>query len=454
MKYYLFLIQLWILIFISLAGCRQGESVNEPPPPQAFPLFSKTFGTSRSELVTSAVKLNDGSVILTGFTIESAFGDNDIFVVKFNASGDLLWAKLYGGTGNDLVFSSDLCFDGGIIMGGATNSYSGNFDPLVIKLDQEGNIQWNRYYAWQQDDYGINIIQTSDYGYIMTGYTRSYGQGENDVFCLKLNQTGGVMFARCYGGPLNDYGNVIREITFNQSYIIGGYTFSYGVFGDAYVIKLYGDGNAEWARAYGAGGLDAISDMIVNNYTNTYTALGSSTSISFADEDALIMDINTSANLNWVKIYQGSANQPDLFSSILPTQEGLIVTGAVGNLSSRDIIIARMDYFGNVISSSVIGGSGEETAVKILPMTTGGFCVAGITSSYGAGDNDIYITRFRNDGTYCGQSSNVNLTGLSQVFNVIEPKQNVFLINNYFLNIAQIGIAVFNIYSNTICISE
>lgn len=454
MKYTFGLIIISFLSMILQPGCRRDELINEPPPPQSFSAFSKTAGTSRSELVTSALKLNDGSIIITGFTIESAFGDNDIFVIKFSFTGELLWAKLFGASGNDLVFSSDICFDGGIILGGATNSYSGNFDPLVIKIDQGGNILWNRYYAWLNDDYGTCIIQTSDYGYIMTGYTRSYGQGENDVFALKLNQTGGVMFAKSYGGPLNDYGNVIREITFNQSYIIGGYTFSYGVFGDAYVIKLYGDGNTEWARAYGAGGLDAITDMRINYYTNTYTASGTSTSLSFSDEDALLMDISTGANLNWVKIYQGIGNLPDLFSSLQATQDGFLITGAVGTGLNGDMVFVKTDFFGNVTSALALDGSGNDAGITLIPSHTAGAYIAGITSSYGAGDNDIYLGKLRVNGSYCGQSNPVNLTATPFIFNVIEPLQSDFPITNYFLNTAQIGIAAFNLSQNTVCFSE
>jgi hypothetical protein len=434
---------IYFLIPLLISACRN-ESPPEPPNASGTVYYSQVIGTTRSDLVTSVIQSNDGTILVCGYTIQSAFGDNDIFVIKTSISGEILWANLYGGSGNDLAYSSALCLDGGYIICGATNSFSGNFNPYVIKIDRDGNVLWSKYYDWAMDDYGTHIIQTSDYGYMMTGYTMSHGQGEYDVFSLKLDQNGGVMFAKAYGSLLNDFGNVIIE-TYNQSYIIGGYSYSFGAFGDACIIKLYGDGNLHWARVYGGGGLDVIYDLKVNNYTNSYIACGMTNSFTFSDDDAFIIDINTNANINWLKTYNGTGNVNDYFSNILPVSGGLVAFGSINNGTDTDISFLRTNTSGNIISGKFFGGDGTDIGSSVRSKINGGYIIAGITASSGAGDNDIFIAAVSEDGSGCNENNTLNATVTSRDFNVIEPLLTVSPITSYGINTAPTNISSFNV---------
>jgi hypothetical protein len=187
----------------------------------------------------------DGGYIITGRT-QPLGGDLDIILIKTNVSGDTLWTRIYGGIYDEEGFSVQQTTDGGYIISGYTSSYGVGFTPDVylIKTDSIGDTLWTRTYGEAYPDIGKFVQQTTDGGYIVTADISFSGACVYDVYLIKTNAYGDTIWTRIYGGTDNDQGNVIQQAT-DGGYIIAGWTASFGAGGnDVYLIKTDANGNA------------------------------------------------------------------------------------------------------------------------------------------------------------------------------------------------------------------
>jgi hypothetical protein len=132
----------------------------------------------------------DGGYIIAGFTCSFGAGSNDIYLVKTNASGDTLWTRTYGGTNDDYGLYVQQAPDSGYILTGYTRSFgAGNCDVYLIKTNVQGDTVWTRTYGGTSHDYSYSVQQTSDGGYIIAGITDSLGNGY-DVLLIKTDADG------------------------------------------------------------------------------------------------------------------------------------------------------------------------------------------------------------------------------------------------------------------------
>jgi hypothetical protein len=248
-------------------------------------LWDKTIGSSGDDNLTSLQQTSDGGYILGGYTQSGISGDKsqvsqgsyDYWVVKLDASGNKIWDKTFGGSGEDRLFSLQQTSDGGYILGG--NSYSGisgdksqanktqGFDDYwVVKLDANGNKSWDKTLGGSSQDDLWYLQQTLDGGYILGGTTDSgisgdksqASQGSYDYWVVKLDASGNKMWDKTFGGSLGDGLHSLHQ-TSDGGYILGGYSAS-GISGDKsqvsqngdyWLVKLDGSGNKSWDKTIG-----------------------------------------------------------------------------------------------------------------------------------------------------------------------------------------------------------
>ncbi len=446
------------IFVILISACKQGEDIITPIDPPVVidttKIFSNTYGTSLSDLITGARQCNDGGIIVCGYTISGAFGDNDIFIMKLNGNGTIVWSNLYGGSGNDQATNIEKNSDGTFIVSGTTSSLSGTFDPFTIKIDQSGVVEWSRYYRFWNEDYSNAVIQTNDAGYILTGYTNSFNLGGYDIYAIKLDQSGSVMWARCYGGAENDYGNSIR-VSPEGGYIIGGYTFSYGVGGDAYILKLFGDGVLRWSKTYGGAGFDNIKD--IQKTSNGFIACGSTSSFGLVDEDAYVFNIdNQDGFVYWTRTFDGNAGGPSQFYKVLTSGDGgYLLAGNMQNSVSnlQDVSLVKLFGDGEFNFAKLYGGVSNDAGTSVSVKSDGGLLLAGNTSSFGAGSNDMYLLSLYNNATGCGPDNPVTPMAGSPLTEVSEQVSLDFPINYETLT-AVWNVASFSVLPNTQCIQN
>jgi hypothetical protein len=167
---------------------------------------------------------------------------NDVYLIKTDANGDSLWTKTFGGTDNDFGLSIQQTTDGGYILVGETYSFgAGNDDVYLIKTDANGDSLWTKAFGGIGNDFGNSIEQTTDGGYIIGASTYSFGAGNVDVYLIKTDANGDSLWTKTFGGTAYDGLRSVQQ-TIDGGYIIAGYTNSFGA--GIYLIKTDANGNS------------------------------------------------------------------------------------------------------------------------------------------------------------------------------------------------------------------
>jgi len=214
--------------------------------------WERTYGGSSLDRGESVAQTSDGGYIVAGYTDSFGAGGSDFYLVKTDVAGDTIWTRTYGGSSGDYGWSVEQTSDGGYIVAGYTNSFgAGLADVYLVKTDAVGDTIWTRTYGGSDYDEGYSVAQTSDGGYIVAGYTESFGAGYYDVYLVKTDSDGDTIWTRTYGGSSYDEGSSVAQ-TSDGGYIIAGRTGSFGAGSwDVYLVKTDGLGDTIWTRTYG-----------------------------------------------------------------------------------------------------------------------------------------------------------------------------------------------------------
>lgn len=236
--------------------------------------WESTFGNYNNDIGKSVVQLPDSSYVMLGYTNSNGFGGYDMYLVKADKSGSLLWEHTFGGSDWDFGYSLKATSDGGFILCGTTYSFGrGQADGYLIKTNASGVLQWNKTYGGAQDDEFKSVIQTSDGGYALAGYTKSYNDANGDAWIFKLNAAGDSVWCQFHGGPQEDFANDVIEHTTGEFYMAGA-TASFGLGQlDAYALKLTSTGTLIWHQEDGHAGSDEqFHNVVVPLFNSTFSA--------------------------------------------------------------------------------------------------------------------------------------------------------------------------------------
>ena len=215
--------------------------------------WQKIYGGANSDRANTIEQTSDGGYIVAGSSFSGSY--SEIFLLKLSYNGNIEWQKTYADSPLDSAYSIKQTLDGGYIVAGLSFLYdgyqSGIDTPWVLKLNSDGSIQWQKLYSISLtlDSVLSSIQQTSDEGFILAGYRGRYG---GDIWVLKLNNNGDVLWEKTYGGSNYEEAHSIQQTT-DGGYIVAGHTRSFGAGNyDIWVLKLASDGNIIWQKTYGS----------------------------------------------------------------------------------------------------------------------------------------------------------------------------------------------------------
>ena len=308
------------------------------------------------------------------------------------------WNKTFGGTSDDYGYSVQQTADGGYIIAGCTHSYgAGDADIWLIKTDTNGNEQWNRTFGGPKADLldRGSVRQTSDGGYILTGYTYSYGAGDADAWLIKTNPDGTEQWNRTFGGEALDWGHSVRQ-TADGGYIIAGRTDPYaGARADAWLIKTNSNGVEEWNRTFGTDACEYAAS--VNQTTDSgYIIAGRTTSYgAIGGADAWLIRTDSNGIEEWNRTF-GGAGYDYGYSVQQTTDGGYVMAGSTNN--RQDIWLIKTDADGMEEWNRTFGGPAMDEGYSVQQTADGGYIAAGYTASYGAGSGDVWVIKADPDG--------------------------------------------------------
>ncbi|MCC6012604.1 T9SS type A sorting domain-containing protein [Candidatus Caldipriscus sp.] len=390
--------------------------------------FARTYGGISDDYASSVQRTPDGGYIVAGYTDSFGAGSDNIFLIKTDANGNVQWAKTYGGTNNDYAYSFQQTSDGGYIVAGRTNSFgAGVYDPFLIKTDANGNLQWAKTYGRTGWDEAYSVQQTSDGGYIVAGYTDSFGAGYEDIFLIKTDANGDVQWAKAYGGTSVDVAYSVQQ-TSDGGYIVAGYTASFGAGGyDIFLIKTDANGNVIWAKTYGGTDWD-VAHSVQQTSDGGYIVAGYTDSFGAGGYDIFLIKTDANGNVIWAKTYGGI--DYERASSVQQTSDGgYIVAGITGSFGAVnwDVFLIKTDTNGNIIWAKTYGGAGLDVAYSVQQTSDGGYIVAGGTQSFGAGYYDAFLVKTDANGNIgsCSIVQNVTPTVITPSPTVNTPSPSV-----------------------------
>ena len=310
-----------------------------------------------------------------------------------------LWAKTYGGTNSDYVSSIAQTSDGGYVIAGYTQSFgAGLFDIMVIKLDGTGAITWQKTYGGTNNDFVSSIAQTSDGGYVIAGNTYSFGSGGSDAWILKLDGIGAITWQKTFGETNYDSIYSIAQ-TSDSGYIITGSTYSFGSGGsDAWILKLDGTGAITWQKTFGGTNND-YANMVVQTSDSGYIIAGSTYSFGSGGFDAWIIKLDGSGSTNWQKIY-GGTNQEHAKSVAQTSDGGYVLAGQTMSYGTGyyDAWILKLDGTGAITWQKTYGSTLNDEAISVMQTSDGGYLIGGKTYYFGAGDSDLWLFKLDSTG--------------------------------------------------------
>jgi hypothetical protein len=200
-------------------------------------LWSETFDSLNLGPGAAIVQTHDQGIVICGASDIYSSSDQ-MFLLKTDASGTLLWNKTFDGIANAM----DLTSDSGFIIAATTYTMGMNTEVYLIKTNNVGDTIWTRKFGGSGDDIPYSIATTRDGGFIITGYTNSFGQGMKDAYLVKTDAEGYVQWTKTFGGSQDDYAYDVKQ-TMDGGYILTGETVSFGSgYSDVYLIKTDSNG--------------------------------------------------------------------------------------------------------------------------------------------------------------------------------------------------------------------
>ncbi|UCE37750.1 MAG: Ig-like domain-containing protein [Thermoplasmata archaeon] len=324
--------------------------------------WNTTFGGGWDEDEGRSVQeTSDGGFIITGVTY-SISPDGDVWLIKTNDTGVEEWSNNYGGSLGDVGNSVQQTPDGGYIIAGQTASWgAGNNDAWLIKTDSGGDLKWNRTFGGSFGDVGQEVQVTSDKGYIITGSTSSWGAGKADAWVIKVSGLGSEVWNKTLGGEGSDYGYSVQE-TSDGGYIMTGYTNSFGANNyNAWLIKTDSSGNELWNESFG-GSDDDRGYSVQETSDGGFIVTGKTNSYSVGSSDLWLIKINSSGIEQWNRTFGGSLG--DNGQEVRETSDGgFIITGGTSSYGAggSDVWLIKTNdtgyvpfYYGELTSRNLI----------------------------------------------------------------------------------------------------
>ncbi|HSA14452.1 MAG TPA: hypothetical protein P5346_06875 [Spirochaetota bacterium] len=379
-------------------------------------LWSSSYGGEKADSARAVAPAADGSLGLAGYTRSSGAGVTDFLAMKLGSDGSVLWSETFGSTDNELAYSMAATADGGFIMAGEkriysildefnlTSSYRYNF--WIIRLDADGDKAWDKKFGGSDYDAANSIAQCADGGFIVAGYTQSFGaeydpgpHAKKDLWVIRLDADGNKEWETLYGGEFSsENAQSVRQCA-DGGFIVAGFkseadTGNY----DCLLLKLDGNGDVQWSRTAGGAGFDKALDVIETPAGNFLTA-AETASYGAGNTDYYILCHDGSGTLLWSKTFGGAGFERA--RSIAAAGGGAyMIAGYTGSkgAGSRDMWLVKINQAGDRIWDRTIGGASCDEAFSIAAYPDGSFAVAGNTSSYGSGELDCWVIKFTETG--------------------------------------------------------
>ncbi|MCD4814819.1 MAG: PKD domain-containing protein, partial [Methanosarcinales archaeon] len=348
-----------------------GTGYARPSPPAEE--WNRTYEISGITSVESFQQTADSGYIIAGNTRSNVGRNSDINLLKIGPTGSEQWNRTFGGTfSDDRVKSILQTSDGGYLIAGSTSACWDDCpnDVWLIKMSKQGQEQWNLTLGGTGDEGMVFVRQTADGGYFLIGNTDSYGAGSSDIWFVKVDSNGNMQWNNTLGGIGQDKAHIVKQVP--GGYIIAGRTESYGAgYSDFWLVKTDTKGKEQWNNTYGGYYID-VAYSIQQTHDGGYIIAGITQSFGSGHGDFLLVKTDSNGTEQWYRTF-GGVNHEFNPSVRLSPDGGYILGGLTLSFDGRYWLI-KTDEDGNVQWDRTFRGSGLESFQQTLD---GGYIITG-----------------------------------------------------------------------------
>ncbi|MDD2889898.1 MAG: T9SS type A sorting domain-containing protein [bacterium] len=360
----------------------------------AIMTFQKTFGGSNFDEGMSVQQTTDGGYIITGYTESFGAGSYDVYLVKTDSSGDTLWTKTFGGSGDDKGNSVQQTKDGGYIIAGSTSSFGeGDSDVYLIKTNSSGDTLWTKTFGGNNKDCGYSVQQTMDGGYIITGYTYSYGAGYADVYLVKTDSSGDTLWTRTFGSSGYDYGYSVRQ-TQDSGYIITGNGVA--------LIKTNSLGDTLWTRVIVVD-FGNCGNSVQQTIDGGYIIAGTVECMNGWYTAVCLIKTDSSGDTLWTRRFGTYIYHYKNGYSVQQTKDGGYIIAGETQFENQDIMsplneyIIKTDSLGDTLWTNTFDKNSSGHSVQ--QTKDGGYVIAGWAYLDSVSARDVYLVKTDSSGS-------------------------------------------------------
>ncbi len=358
-----------------------------------------TIGGNKFEDSVELLDTSDGGYLVFGET--NNFSTMDMWVIKVGIDGYIEWENTYGGQGGDYPYDIMEVDDGYVIAGYTTSFGIGDGDGLAMKINMDGSVAWQNTFGHLKTDRFSSIVKSSDNGYLLTGSSQNLNpRNDWEGLVVKLNPDGSLAWQKTYGGQESDH--FYKAIQMNDGkYLLYGTTSSFGTVGiNLWLVMLNSDGSISWEKTYS--GQNALYDSFITDTKDGGFILAGSTYgtvSSVLSHDGYLLKLNSSGEIVWQQAYGWLYS--DSISAVYETIDGDLI--ATGNLhkfakTDSDAWLLKLNSEGNLIWQKMYGGDVTDNFDFGVENLDKSITLLGNTNSFGSGEYDIWMVNTDENG--------------------------------------------------------
>ncbi len=356
-----------------------------------------TYGGTEDDILNDGISLSDGGFLLVGYTSSTGGGDQDFWAIRIDSSGGIVWENNYGGEYNDEGFAVMNVGDGFIIVG-TTNSFGegtpGYSNIYIVKIDNDGEIIWESTYESDLDDCAYDIALFGD-ECIVAGYTWLDFSTRDEGILLFVSADDGTIDSTLITSGASSDGFCGIAAT-SDGYMAAGYTKSFGTgtpsYSNVYLMKSTGE-----QFSIGGDNTDE-AEAIVDAGSGNFIVAGETASIGAGNTDFYLLKVNSDGEIIWQKAFGGAMY--DFGKDIVLTDDGIVAIGFTNSFGAGydDLYLVKTDLDGDLLWQKTFGGMQNDKGNAILNCDDGEFLLIGATMSFGEGGWDGYVLRVNAEG--------------------------------------------------------
>jgi ABC-type branched-subunit amino acid transport system substrate-binding protein len=361
---------------------------------QPFVQWNCTYGGSLEDVGLQVLQTADEGYIIAGLTKSFGEGEHDIYVIRTDSSGNKIWEKTIGGRGFDIAYSIQQCSDSGYIITGITDpSGLGHEDAFLLKIGSNGDNIWMNTYGNTGGTSGRFVQITSDDGYIIAGSQWAFGSEGLDFLLIRTDSDGTILWNRTYDGKGRDLGRCVQQ-TSDGGFIVTGVIDSLGPPKGMYLFKVDQDGSMLWNQSFGGDDQDA-GLYVQQTSDGGYIVTGYTRSFGYGADDAYLVKTDSNGIEQWSTTIGGPGYEKG--SCVQETANGdYVVSGTSSSFGEgdNDVFLFEVDANGVLLWNVTFGGLDNDGGAFVQQTIDGGYIVSGYTQSFGKGDSDVFLVKY------------------------------------------------------------